>query len=464
VSGSGVATIGSGLPHPGDVAERVLDTAGGSCIAIVEETHQSDVRFANNTVTTDGLRLDRRITAVRIDEEGPSVASGVASHSGDVDVVALVREAEAAMAPAEDAFTLVKGDADSSFDEDPAVTSMDRLGAVIDGLAPAFARAASDRTVLAGFANHTVVTTYLASTTGIRRRYVQPTGALQLVGRRDGASAWVGVGTPDFDDVSVDALETRVMRGLEWEARRIDVEPGRHEVVLPPSAVADLMIFLLDAVGGREAEEGRTVFSKPGGGTRVGETLSPMPFDLWSDPLAPGVECVPFLATSASSADVSVFDNGLPLARTDWIHTGRLGRLMYHRAGAARAASAPAAPIDNLLLALPGASGSAEDLVARTERGLLVASLWYIREVDPKTLLLTGLTRDGVYVIEDGAVVGAATNFRFNESPVDLLARATEVSATLRTIGRETASWMNRTAMPALRIPDFNMSTVSKAV
>ena len=121
-------------------------------------------------------------------------------------------------------------------------------------------------------------------------------------------------------------------------------------------------------------------------------------------------------------------------------------------------------PVDNLVLTLPGAAGTTEDLVARTERGLLLTCLWYIREVDPATLLLTGLTRDGVYLVEDGRVVGAVNNFRFNESPVDLLARATR--GRCHRCGPWAASsgeWVNRTAMPPLRIPDFNMSSVSQA-
>jgi predicted Zn-dependent protease len=120
--------------------------------------------------------------------------------------------------------------------------------------------------------------------------------------------------------------------------------------------------------------------------------------------------------------------------------------------------------IDNLVLRCDGSSGgTVDDMVGRTERGLLLTCLWYIRPVDPATLLMTGLTRDGVYVIEDGAVVGAANNFRFNESPVDLLARATEVGAPVRSLGRELGEYLNRTIMPPLRIPDYNMSTVSQA-
>ena len=119
--------------------------------------------------------------------------------------------------------------------------------------------------------------------------------------------------------------------------------------------------------------------------------------------------------------------------------------------------------IDNLVLEVDGAAGSLEELVARTERGLLLTCLWYIREVDPQTLLLTGLTRDGVYLVEDGEIAGAVNNFRFNESPVDLLDRFSEATATVPAFSREWGDYFPRTAMPALRVPDFHMSTVSPA-
>ena len=159
-----------------------------------------------------------------------------------------------------------------------------------------------------------------------------------------------------------------------------------------------------------------------------------------------------------------MFDNGLPSTRTDWLHDGVLERLRYHRAGAAKSGVAMAPYIDNLILRCDDAAGgSLDDMVARTERGLLLTCLWYIRVVDQATLLCTGLTRDGVYVIENGRVVGAANNFRFNESPVDLLARATEVGTSVRSLGREFGEYLNRTIMPPLRIPDYNMSSVSQA-
>ena len=225
-------------------------------------------------------------------------------------------------------------------------------------------------------------------------------------------------------------------------------------------------MLAFDAFGGQDAEDGRTVFSREGGGTRVGETITTLPFTLYSDPFEQGIACTPFIATEASGSEVSVFDNGLPSAHTEWLQEGILARLRYHRAGAARSGVAMAPYIDNLVLRCDGGSvggGSVDEMVARTERGLLLTCLWYIREVDPATLLCTGLTRDGVYVVENGAVVGAANNFRFNESPVDLLARATEVGTSVRALGRELGEYLNRTIMPPLRIPDFNMSSVSQA-
>ena len=120
--------------------------------------------------------------------------------------------------------------------------------------------------------------------------------------------------------------------------------------------------------------------------------------------------------------------------------------------------------VDNLVLEVDGGSGDVMDLVRGTERGLLVTCLWYIREVDPQSLLLTGLTRDGVYLVENGEITGLVNNFRWNESPVDLLRRFTHASATVPSFSREWGDdYFSRTATPAIRVPDFNMSSVSQA-
>ncbi len=461
---------GGRLPAAAEVVERGLAAAapGSGCVVLVSDKSEAEVRFANNTTTTNGVRRDRRVTVVSFREGSAGTAAAVVSRSGVVDVGELVRAAEADAADADDAddaFPLVGGGADPDFAADPELTGLGILGGVVGGLGDAFGRARSAGRVLAGFAEHSVVTTSLGISTGVRRRHVQPTGRMQLVARTgDGTgSAWAGVGSPDFADVDLGSLEARLVKRLGWGRRRLELEPGRYETILPPDAVADLVCMVGEAVGGRDAEEGHSVFSTPGGGTRLGELLSPLPFQLRSDPAEPGLECAPFLATSVSAGDVSVFDNAVALESTAWISGGRLARLRYHRAGAARSGALPGFPVDNLVLELPGAGATVEDLVARTDRGLLLTCLWYIREVDPSTLLLTGLTRDGVYLVEGGEITGSVTNFRFNESPLDLLGRAVEAGRTERALSREWNEYFPRTAMPALRIPDFNMSSVSPA-
>jgi predicted Zn-dependent protease len=407
------------------------------------------------------------VIAVAGASAGTARQSGVVGLDGVSEMVSAALADARAAPPAEDAHALVEPSETGparDFSLAPEETDASALEPVLSSLAGAFGRARTRDAVLAGFAEIDVATRYLGSTTGVRLSHAQPTGAVNLVGRTaDGTgSAWVGV--PAIDP-SFEEMEQEIWRRLDWEKRQIALDAGRYEVILPPSGVGDMMAQLAFAgLGGQDAEDGRTVFSKEGGGTRVGETITSLPFTLFSDPLEPAVTCTPFVATGASSSDVSVFDNGLALGRIDWLRDGVLAHLRYHRAGAAKSGVEVAPYVDNLLLRCGAAGGgSVDDMVARTERGLLLTCLWYIREVDPATLLLTGLTRDGVYVIEDGAVVGAANNFRFNESPVDLLARATEVGTPVRSLGREFGEYLNRTIMPPLRIPDYNMSSVSQA-
>jgi predicted Zn-dependent protease len=172
---------------------------------------------------------------------------------------------------------------------------------------------------------------------------------------------------------------------------------------------------------------------------------------------------VPFVETTASSGYASVFDNGLPMPSADWIRDGVLTSLITSRATAAETGLTFHPPVENLRLEVAGGAGNLDDLVARTDDGLLVMCTWYNRTVDPQTALLTGLTRDGVYVVRGGEVVGAATNFRWNDSPVALLGRIADAGAPQRTLGREMADYFPRTEMPPLLVREFNFSTVSQA-
>jgi predicted Zn-dependent protease len=460
------------LRAPHEVVEKALEASRAeACIVIVSDSSEADVRYACNTTTTNGTRRSRSITVASFFPSGESSSVGVVSRSAagsDEDVEDLVTAAEADAqnsSPAEDAAPLVGPVEGEDFTDPPATTGADTLKGVIGELGGAFERARAAGTVLAGFATHSVSSTYVGSTSGLRLRHVQPEGTLQLVARSgDGTrSAWAGVGSAWFDDVDLRILEDRLTRRLAWAERHVDLDAGRYETILPPDAAADLIAMLEEAMSGRDAEDGRNVFSGAGGGTKLGEKLFELPFELRSDPSEPGLECADFLMAPASSTDVSVFDNGCGLGLTKWIDGGRLSRLRYHRAAAARAGVEATFPVDNLTLELPGASGNLDELIAHTDRGLLLTCLWYIREVDPQTLLLTGLTRDGVYLVERGEVVGAVNNFRFNESPVDVLARTIEAGASERALSREWGEWQPRTRMPALRVADFNMSSVSPA-
>ena len=387
-----------------------------------------------------------------------------ALRSSEVDpasIAALVAAAERAAhaAPeARDSAPLLTGAGlPDDWNEPVAETGAEAFADVAESLSDGFGR--TDR--LYGYAHHLVETTFLATSTGVRKRFTQPTGTVEINAKRDGASAWAGVSTPWFAEVDAEALLAELSTRLGWAARTVELPAGRYETIMPPSTVSDMMIYLMWTMDGRGAQEGRTALSAPGGGTRVGEKLTDLGLTLYSDPGAPGLACEPFVAVGSSSETVSVFDNGLDVGRVDWIRDGVINALAYPRAAAREFAVPVAVPCSNLLMT--GGSASTADMVARTERGLLLTTLWYIREVDPTTLLLTGLTRDGVYLVEDGRVTGAVNNFRFNESPLDLLRRATEAGVSETTLPREWGDWFNRAAMPTLRIPDFHMSSVSQA-
>lgn len=460
---------------PHEIVERALELSrADGCVVIASERSTANLRWAANALTTNGVTRGRSVTVIATVDGTEGTASGVVSSSAvtAAELEPLVRAAEAAArdaGPAEDAQPLVSGVPHSpAFTEAPAETS----SAVFDAFAPAlgesFARARAEARELYGFAHHEVVSSYVGTSAGLRLRHDQPTGTLEVNAKSPdrSRSAWAGRATRDFRDVDPAALDAELARRLAWAERRVELPAGRYETLLPPTAVADLLVYQQWSAAARDAAEGRTVFSRPGGGTRVGEKLSGLPLTLRSDPREPGLECAPFVLASSSGDDASVFDNGLPLEATDWIRDGVLEHLLTTRHSAGLT-DLPVTPfIDNLILDA-GGTRSLEEMVAASGHdgpALLLTCLWYIREVDPASLLLTGLTRDGVYLVEKGEVTAEVNNFRFNESPVSLLGRATEAGRTEPTLPREWGDYFTRAAMPALRIPDFNMSSVSQGV
>jgi predicted Zn-dependent protease len=222
------------------------------------------------------------------------------------------------------------------------------------------------------------------------------------------------------------------------------IDPGLYTAVLEPSAVNDLVPLLSGALNARTADEGRSPFSKPGGGTRIGEKVMDERVTLYSDPSDPLLLGQPFDA------------EGLPLSRIVWIEKGILRNLSYSRFWAQKQGKQPTGPPLAGGLALAGGTRSTEDLIAACDRGILVTHFFYIRSLDARTVLQTGLTRDGTFLIENGKIGRALKNFRWNESPLLMLNR-------LEDIGRPVATAAGR-MMPALRIREFNFSSLSDAV
>jgi predicted Zn-dependent protease len=455
---------------PQETVERALAAARGDTVVIADETSTANLRWAGNTLTTNGVSATRQLTVIAIADG----CAGVVSRSGVredqiEDGVGAPAPAPAEGTKAEDAAPVAGAEHNGLFCEKwdlaPAATDISVLQGFATALGETMRAAESSGRKLYGFAEHEVTSTFVGTSAGFRGRHDQPTGRVELNAKSPDMtrSAWAGVSTRDFTDVDVAGMDASLAERLDWAKRSVSLPAGRYETLLPPTAAADLLIYLFWTAGAKEANEGRTVFSKPGGGTRVGERMSSLPVTLSSDPALPGLQSTPFVTAHTSGPDLSVFDNGLPIAATSWISGGELSALQSSRHSAALA-GLPATPAtDNLSFSLPGASATLPDMIASTQRGLLLTCLWYIREVDPQTLLLTGLTRDGVYLVENGEVTGAVNNFRFNESPVGMLERLAEVGVTGRTLPREWGDYFNRAQMPTLRVEGFNMSSVSQA-
>ncbi len=264
------------VQSPQDAVERALQAARcDDCIVIADEGSAANLRWAGNSLTTNGVSRSRQLTVIAISRSGGEARVGVVSRAGVLDdqITGIVAEAEQAAAdasPAEDAQPLVSaaGPPGAGWDEPAATTEITVLKAFAEDLGDAFATAAGAGRRLYGFAEHQMTSSFLGTSSGIRLRHDQPTGRLELNAKSADMSnsAWAGVGTRDFSDVDVQAMEAALAGRLGWAARTVDLPAGRYETLLPPTALADLMVYLYWSAGAKDALDGRTVFSKPGGG------------------------------------------------------------------------------------------------------------------------------------------------------------------------------------------------------
>jgi predicted Zn-dependent protease len=264
-------------------------------------------------------------------------------------------------------------------------------------------------------------------------------------GKGSGFAAQAGnrVEEIDFERSAVTAADKA--RG---SAAAQSLEPGNYTVILEPSCVASLAWYLMWFMDQRKADEGRSFFSKPDGGNRIGEELFDRRVGLYSDPGDPLGPTVPW------------GEEAVPRGRCDWIADGKLANLYNTRYWARKQGVSTVAGPGNIVLT--GGSGSVDDLIAGADKAVLITCFFYIRQVDPRSLLVTGLTRDGVFWVEGGKVAHPVNNFRWNESLVKAFKNVEAMSETVRTSPHDWKS--TTTAVPGMVVRDFELSSVSDAV
>ena len=449
-----------------EVALELLGKDGG--VVIGGNSATNNLRWANSALTTNGDAIDQTLSISAFVEVPGGIASGMSSGQirsrADIeDLVSASKASAVSAGPSVDAMDLVSGPQHSDFHDQASDLDVHEISHIANGLSEIFALRDQE---FFGYAEQSLDTTYVGTSSGTRMRYSERTSRFELCAKSVDRkrSAWSGQGGTTLTDVDTHKHLIDVTQKLDIQLKQVDTAPGRHQVSLSPSAVSDLMIYLLWSSAARDAAEGRSAFSNVKGGTRVGEQLSSRKLTLATDPNISGIETFDHVVNLGSSALGSAFDTGLKIDRTELISDGVLAALGSSR-HAAQVAKLPFTPLtDNISLVDSQGSGSLTELAQRMGEGLLVTCLWYIREVDPQNLLLTGLTRDGVYVVSGGEIVGATNNFRFNESPIDMLSRVVDAGETVPCLPREWADWFSRAQVAPLTIEGFNLSTRSDAI
>ncbi len=253
-----------------------------------------------------------------------------------------------------------------------------------------------------------------------------------------------GYSSRDFNDASLlnsREVTTLAMQKAQASVNAQAIEPGKYTVILEPTAAFDLMRLLTSGMDARSADEGRSFLSKKGGGTRLGEKLFDERVNIYSDPTHPEIPSAPWT------------NEGFPREKTTWVEKGVVKNMFYSRYWASKQGVTPVGRPGGVII--EGGDQSIADMIKSTERGVLVTRFWYIRAVDPQTLLYTGLTRDGTFYIEDGQIKFPVKNFRFNESPIIMLNNI-EALGKLQRVGGN--------MIPAMKIRDFTFTSLSDAV
>ena len=434
------------------ICDRVMSfTKADECIVAVSGSREGNIRYARNNVSTAGLVEN---TSLRVQVAfGKRQGTVSINEFDDKSLQKAVRMAEdlARLAPENPEFMpAVSGQA---YKPTPTFS---RATAAIDpefrAQTAAYSIEASrkNKLVCAGFFSDSTSFETIANSRGVfghqERTSVDFTCTVRTEDGR--GSGWVKRSATDvarFDarEASDVAIE-KALRSVDAKA----LEPGRYTVILEPAATSDLLGFMLSDFDARQADEGRSFLSKKGGGTRLGEKLFDQQVNIWSDPWDKDVAVLPWDANTMLARE-----------RMDIIKDGRVASLDYSLFWAKKKGVRPVGASGNMIMG--GTNKSTQELIANTKKGVLVTRTWYIRMVDPQSVLLTGLTRDGTFYIENGKIKHPIKNFRFNESPVTMLNNIDEIGKPVAIAGDESQFSL---MIPPMKVRDFNFTSLSDAV
>jgi predicted Zn-dependent protease len=415
---------------------------------------RANVRFARNSVTTAGASSGYSLAISA--KFGQKVGTVTASEFSDASLQRAARNAEeiARLSPdnpeampflGAQTYEPVK----AFFDDAAAATPEWRAAAVKTALDISKEK----KVVSAGFVETQAQIQAIASSKGLFGYDRYTAADYNLTARtQDGTgSGWASKSFSELRLLEPRGLAAAAIEKAAKSHNPTAIEPGKYTVVLEPAALADLIVNLAFAADARQADEGRSFFSKKGGGTRVGEQVVGEKVRLYSDPAHPLAPALPFDG------------NGLALKRIDWIDKGVLENLSYSRYWAQKQGKQPTPSPGNLIM--EGGTATIDELIKGVDRGVLVTRFWYIRPLDPQTLLFTGLTRDGLFLIEKGKITRPVKNMRWNESPVFALNNLDAMTAPERTVSGEGVGGAGFAVVcPAARIREFTFTSGSDAV
>ena len=433
------------------------------CDISVNSSERAFIRFALNDVTTSGFTVEQSMSISSV-RDGQSGSTRVDEFDDDSLREAVKRtERLATIAPANpERVPPLEKQKYPELENYAASTAGARNQAMIPHIRAIIDGAKANNLVAAGFFERSAETAAIANKQGnFGYGRVTDAGLSATVRNAAGSSSgWASQPAVLIESIDGAAVaKTAIDKCLRWkEPRRLD--PGKYTVVLEPTATGDLVQMMGFGMQARAAEEGRSFLSKQGGGTLEGEKLFPEFVTLRSDPFNKLYSALPWSGGGGFGfgGGGGGAGGGLPAERITWIENGVVKNLVYDRYWAAKAGKQPT-PFPNRMV-LEGGGKSLADLIASVDRGLLVTRFWYIRVVNPQTMQVTGLTRDGVFLIEQGKVTAPVMNFRFNQSPVEMLKNTVAMGTPVRVRGGEGGGMI----APAIVAKDFSFTSVSDAV